>query len=434
MEFQKTIAKEVIYSGVGLHSGKPCRINFKPAGINSGIKFARIDLEDKPVIEVNVDNILGVSRGTAIGKNSVRVESVEHILAALSGMGIDNLLIETDNIELPVGDGSALPFVEKLKEAGISNQPAIRQYYQIPQPLEFLSEGVEIYAFPAEEFKITAVIDYNHPILKSQYATFNLSADVFAQEIAPARTYCFDYEIEFLRKRGLAKGGSLTNTIIVGEGKIHNAGILHFANEFVRHKILDLIGDLYLVGHPIKARIVAVKTGHKSNIKFAKYLSSKAVLSPAGRKEGLLNPTAIQEIIPHRPPFLLVDEITKLQPGKSATGIKTIRPNEFWAAAHFPGHPIMPGVLIIEALAQTAAVLIMSEGHQQTKLPYFMSVDQAKFRKPVFPGEQLKLEVEMIKIKGPAGRVKGTAWVKDSRVAEAEIMFMLVDKDKDENS
>lgn len=428
MEFQKTIVKEVSYSGVGLHSGKLCRVNFKPAGINSGIKFVRVDLENKPVIEVNTDNILGVQRGTAIGKDSVKVESVEHILAALSGLGIDNLLIEANNVELPVSDGSALPFVEKIKEAGIVNQPAVRQYYQFPQPVQFITEGVEIYAFPAEEFKITAVIDYNHPVLKSQYATFTISRDIFIGEIAPARTYCFDYEIEFLRKKGLARGGTLENTIIIGENKIHNPEILHFPDEFIRHKILDLIGDLYLVSHPIKAHIMAIKTGHKSNIKFAKFLSSRAVLSPSERREGVLNSTGIQEIIPHRPPFLLVDEIIKLQPGKSAAGIKTVRANEFWTAAHFPGHPIMPGVLIIEALAQTAAVLIISGSELKDKLPYFMSVDQAKFRRPVFPGDQLRLEVEVLKIKGPAGKVKGTAWVKEDKIGEAEIMFMLVDK------
>jgi len=445
MEYQKTIGKEVTYKGVGLHTGNDTMVRFKPAPPNSGIKFVRVDLDSNPIINGNVKNVVDVVRGTTIGNGSAKIHTVEHLLAALYGLGIDNVIIEIDANEPPVGDGSSLPFVKTLERAGIVQQDEQKRYINITQPIHFSRDDVHIIAFPSNELKISCTIHYNHPILTAQYASYTINPDVFSKEIAPARTFCFDFEIETLKKKGLAKGGTLDNAIVIGETGIHNKG-LRFKDECVRHKILDLLGDLYLLGGPLKAHIVAVRCGHANNITFikeiVKFISNNNRAQETEKRESLpkmmeggglegieeLDVEAIKRIIPHRDPFLFVDKVIILEPNKRAVGIKNVDESESYLRGHFPGRPIMPGVLIVESMAQTSCVLFLSRPDLSHKLAYFMAINNVKFRKPVLPGAQLMLDVEVIRARERGGKVNGKAYVGKDLVSEAEFMFSLVDK------
>ncbi|MFH1784234.1 MAG: UDP-3-O-acyl-N-acetylglucosamine deacetylase [bacterium] len=440
MEYQRTIAKPVTYTGVGVHTGSKTSMTFKPADINTGVKFVRVDLPGSPEIEANIDHVSGVERGTTINQGDAKIHTTEHILSALCGLGIDNIIVEMDANEPPVFDGSALPVVEKLKKTGIVEQDAPKNYIIPEETIELFENGAQLIVLPDTKFKISCTIDYDHPVLKTQYNSFVMDPATFEKEIAPARTYCFDYEIETLKKRGLAKGGNLDNAVVIGEEGIHNTN-LRFPDEFVRHKILDLMGDLYLLGRPLKAHIIAIKCGHPSNIKLARKI--KEVMSEkqnfgGGRKkpsdisnvskDNVLDIDTIQKVLPHRFPFLFVDKIIIVEKEKKAVGIKNLTINEDMFNGHFPGHPIMPGVLIIEAMAQTSCFLVLQKPELSNKLAYFMLIENAKFRKPVVPGDQLKLEVELVRAKSKTGKVQGRAFVDDTLVAEAEFTFSLVDR------
>jgi UDP-3-O-[3-hydroxymyristoyl] N-acetylglucosamine deacetylase / 3-hydroxyacyl-[acyl-carrier-protein] dehydratase len=441
MAKQRTIGKECIYSGIGLHTGSKTTIKFKPAPEDYGVRFVRIDMPNNPEIIANINNVVGVTRGTTLANGEARVHTVEHIMASFHALGIDNVIVEIDANEPPVADGSAFPFVEILKEAGIIEQTKEKEYITIKEPIKFQDKDAELIILPSDEFKISCTISYNHPILETQFLSFTLAEDAFCNEIAPARTFCFDYEIECMQREGLAKGGSLDNAIVIGATKIHNKTNLRFKDEFVRHKILDLIGDLFLLGKPIKGHVIAVKCGHSVNVEFATKIlevlntSKKENISISNTEnvkkyEGkLLNVNDIMAIIPHRHPFLLIDRAILTDETKSAIGFKNLTINEAFFQGHYPGNPIMPGVLIIEAMAQTACLIFLSRsGLSETKIPLFMGINEVKFRKPVVPGDRLRLEVEVTRARERGGKLEGKAYVEDMLVAEAEIMFSLIDK------
>ncbi len=470
LELQRTIAKSVSLSGIGLHTGTQSTITFKPAPENSGIKFVRIDLGGRPEIPANVDYVVDISRGTTLGLGDAKVHTVEHVLAAIVGLQIDNITIEMNGIEPPIGDGSSMPFVELLYQAGFVTQEAPKDYLVIDQTVMFHDENnqVDIVALPLDGYRITIMIDYQNPALGSQHSgLFDLEKE-FVTEFAPARTFCFLSEVESLADAGLIKGGDIDNAIVIVDHEIEKKELLHlqkklgvkheltvtpqgylntnqlrFRNEPARHKVLDMIGDLALIGVPIKAQILAARPGHRANVELAKkiralYQQKKFVKKyQFVKKEGIVfDINAIQRMLPHRYPFLLVDKITELELDKRVVGVKCVSFNEPFFQGHFPGQPVMPGVLIIEALAQTSGILLLNSFiDPENHLVFFMSINNAKFRKPVLPGDELILEAELINRKSRYFSLKGTAIVNNTIVAEAEFMAAIVDReDKPKNN
>lgn len=464
LELQRTIQKDVSIYGMGLHTGTTCTMTFKPAPVNYGIKFVRTDLGGNPEIPANADYVVDISRGTTIGLGDAKVYTVEHVLAAIVGLQIDNIRIELDGIEPPVGDGSSMPYVEKLLEAGIEVQDMPKDYLHIDQTIEYHNEEeqVDIVALPYDGYRITLMVDYQNPALGSQHTgMFDLERE-FVSEFAPARTFCFLSEVETLADKGLIKGGSVDNAVVivdhsidteglgklrtklkiekemkVGDNGILNGTQLRFKNEPARHKLLDMLGDLALIGVPIKAQVLAARPGHKANVEFAKkiralYHQKKLVKKyQLVKKEGVVfDINAIKRILPHRYPFLLVDKIIELELDKRVVGVKSVTSNEPFFMGHFPEQPVMPGVLIIEALAQTGGIMLLNSfPDPASKLVMFMSINNAKFRRQVVPGDQLVLEAELINKKSKYFVIKGNAYVDNNLVAEAEFMAGIVDKD-----
>jgi UDP-3-O-[3-hydroxymyristoyl] N-acetylglucosamine deacetylase/3-hydroxyacyl-[acyl-carrier-protein] dehydratase len=438
-------------------------MTFKPSHENTGIKFVRIDLGGSPEIPATSDNVVDISRGTTLGIGEAKVHTVEHVLAAIVGLQIDNIIIELDGIEPPVIDGSAKPYVDILQEAGFVQQEAPKDYLIIDETVMYHDEKnqVDIVALPLDSYRVTVMVDYQNPALGSQHTgLFDLEKE-FVKEFSSARTFCFLSEVESLADQGLIKGGDIDNAIVIvdhkasdeeleklrkkiglkhkisiGENNILNNKELRYRNEPVRHKLLDLLGDLALIGAPLKAQILAARPGHRSNVEFAKqvrklYQQKKIVKKyQLVKKEGVVfDINAIQKILPHRYPFLLVDKITHLELDKKVIGVKSVTINEPFFPGHFPGQPIMPGVLIIEAMAQTGGIMLLNSlGDFENKLVYFMQINNAKFRKPVVPGDTLYLEIEMLNKKSKIFNMKGRAFVNDNLVAEAEFMAGIVDK------
>lgn len=465
LELQRTIGKPVSISGVGLHTGTSCTMTFKPAKENYGIKFVRVDLGGRPEIPANADNVVDISRGTTLGIGEAKVHTVEHVLAAIVGLQIDNIIIELNGIEPPVGDGSAMPYVNVLKEAGFVQQEAPKDYLIIDETVIYHDENkqIDIVALPLDGYRVTVMVDYQNPALGSQHTgLFNLEKE-FISEFAPARTFCFLSEVETLANNGLIKGGDIDNAVVIVDRKMNDAelevirkkvgikekislgdnGILNnkelrFKNEPVRHKLLDLLGDLALIGVPIKAQILAARPGHRANVEFAKqvrklYQQKKLVKKyQFVKKEGIVfDINAIQRILPHRYPFLLVDKIIHLELDKKVVGVKSVTVNEPFFEGHFPGHPIMPGVLIIEAMAQTGGILLLNAfPNPEEKLVLFMQINNAKFRKPVFPGDQLFIEIELTNKKSKVVMMSGKVFVNNDLVAEADFMAGIVDREQ----
>lgn len=465
---QRTISKQVSITGIGLHTGNHSTMTFKPAMENYGIRFKRVDLENSPEILADIDHVTDISRGTTIAVGDAHVKTVEHVLAAIMGCEIDNLIVELTTNEPPVLDGSAKPFVELLISAGFEEQNAPKDYLVIEQIVQYTDDknGVDIVALPLDDFKVTVMIDYRNPALGSQYTgLFNLEKE-FASEFAPARTFCFLHEVEELHEQGLIKGGKFDNAVVIvdrdltqdkledlmekfgirdsvvlGETGILNNNKLRFRNEPARHKLIDLIGDMALIGAPIKGHIMAARPGHAANIEFVKLLRKlyeqnklklKYQVSPSQSGDAIFDINAIKKMLPHRYPFLLVDKVISLEIGKSIVAVKNVTVNEPFFQGHFPQNPIMPGVLMIEALAQTGGLLIFSQiENSSNKLAYFTSIDRAKFRKPVIPGDQLFLEVEIMDRKRNIFKFKGKAYknsIHGELACEAEIMTAVTDQ------
>ncbi len=450
-------------SGIGLHTGSTSTMTFKPAPEHYGIRFRRTDLPGSPEVPADIDHVVDISRGTTIAIGEARIHTVEHVLAALVGLQIDNVLIELDANEPPVGDGSAKPYVDVLLKAGFEKQNAPKDYLIIDQTVHYHDEkkGVDIVALPTDDYRITVMVDYHNPALGSQHTgLFNLEKE-FVTEFAPCRTFCFLHEVEMLHSQGLIRGGNLDNAIVIVDRDLKNDEIkriaaklgikdsvilgnngvinnrpLHFPNEPARHKLLDVMGDLALIGVPLKAQILAARPGHASNIEFARkirklYEQKKLVLKyQHERKEGVIfDINAIKKILPHRYPILLVDKIIDFKLDESIVGVKNVTANEPFFEGHFPGQPIMPGVLILEGMAQTGGILLLNGVENPgDKLVFFMAINNAKFRKPVLPGDQLVFELTMVSRKSRICQMKGRAFVEGNLVAEAEMMASIVDR------
>ncbi|MCC6697469.1 MAG: UDP-3-O-[3-hydroxymyristoyl] N-acetylglucosamine deacetylase [Candidatus Hydrogenedentes bacterium] len=434
MEHQKTIAKEASFSGIGLHTGNLTTLTFKPAPPDSGITFYRCDLPDRPAIKADVDNVVDVTYGTTIGVNGVKVHTVEHVLAAIAGLGLDNLNIDVDASETPVGDGSAVPFMNTLQKAGFVEQHAERKFIRIKQPVYYKNEDVTLSVLPSDELRVTMTIAFDHVAIGTQYASYVITPDTFAREIAPARTFGFLRDAKMLQEQGLIKGVSLENAVAIGDESILNEE-LRFPDEFVRHKILDLLGDMYLLGRPVKGHVIGVKSGHASHVKFSQEVKKSLTngrakrdnLSTLSKLPAVLDVNMIMKVLPHRFPFLLVDRILSFVPFERVVGIKNVTVNEPYFQGHWPSMPVMPGVLIIESMAQVSSVLIFHDNSLPGKVAIFLGIDRAKFRRTVVPGDQLILEAEMIQMRRNACKVKACAKIGDSIVAEAIMLFGLMD-------
>lgn len=433
---QRTVAAPASYEGVGLHTGIATRLTFRPAEPNSGIRFVRVDLPDSPEIVVHpqcAGNDTDALRRTVLKNGPTEVHTVEHVLATLMGLQIDNAILEVNGPEAPEPlDGSAVLIVETILEAGIVEQDAPRRFVDIGAPVRFEENGVEMVALPGPDLRISFTIEYDNPLVGTQHASFLITPETFAKEIAPARTFVLYEDVEGLRKAGMIKGGTVHNAVVIKDNEIMSEGPLRFPDEFVRHKVLDLLGDLYLLGQPLRGHVVSLKSGHDTNVRFVKQLAEESDRPYA--YEDLLDKVhfdinAIERIMPHRYPMLLIDRILLLEERKRVVGLKNVTLNEPFFTGHFPGHPIMPAVLIIEAMAQVGGVLLLNTVDEpESKLVYFMGIDKAKFRRPVQPGDQLIFDLELVRLGSAICKMTGKCYCRGQLVAEADLLSKIVDR------
>src|SRR5437667_4322685 len=435
-ELQHTLAKSDGLTGTALHTGEKVTLRLLPAPVDHGIKFKRKDLADEPTIDANITNLKTVERATTIGDGAVRVHTVEHVFSALNAMGIDNAMVEMDANEPPIGDGSAAPYVEVIKKAGDFAQEASRRFFDVRDPIHIESKnGSLLVLLPDPKFRISCTqAGPNNRF--TQFYSAEITPSVFEREIAPARTFVYYEEVQPLTDNNLIKGGSLENAIVVRGEAVLSKEPLRFADEFARHKVLDIIGDLALVGRRIRGHVVAVKPGHATNAELVRALvreqtrrSAMAVprAMPAGN--GGLDTDEVMQILPHRYPFLMVDRIIGFEGENKITAIKSITINEPFFQGHFPGHPVMPGVMQVEAMAQVASILLFKLTKTSSRVGYFMSADQVKFRKPVFPGDTIFIHAELTRARGNRmAKTKCHCVVNDAIVSEAELMFTFLDK------
>jgi UDP-3-O-[3-hydroxymyristoyl] N-acetylglucosamine deacetylase / 3-hydroxyacyl-[acyl-carrier-protein] dehydratase len=424
---QRTIAEPAELEGVGLHTGEAVRMRLLPSDVQTGLRFRRTDLEETPEIPALVSHVVDLDRGTTLAADGARVNTVEHVLSALVGMEVDNAIIELDGPEPPAGDGSARPFAELISRAGTVEQDAPARVIALNQVLT-VEEGDSRYIVsPGDSYELSVTIRFHHPSIGRQFTSVELDTESFVREIAPARTFGFASEVDALRARGLAQGGSLENAIVLTEAGLHEGVELRWENEFARHKVLDLIGDLALLGGRLKGHVVAEKPSHRGNVALAKEILAKAEKRALARP--ILDVQQIFQYLPHRYPFLLVDRIVEYEERKRIIGLKNVTINEPFFVGHFPGHPIMPGVLIIEAMAQVGGLLLMDAiENPEDKIVYFMALDNVKWRRPVTPGDQIRFEVEVLQIRGRTAKMKGEGTVDGQVVAEAEMMARVVDR------
>ena len=445
---QQTLAKPASFSGIGLHSGNKVSMTLLPAPPNSGVIFRRVDLDSRAEIPAQVGNVAETDRSTTLSKGNAKVQTVEHVLAALYGFGVTNAVVEIDSSEPPVADGSARQFCKMIRDAGIEPQAERVEPVQVTEPIEYTHNGTVISAFPYDGFKITCTSSDKGGRF-TQFFSVELTPETWESEIAQARTFCFYEEIEYLIKNGLIRGGSLENAIVIRDDAVLTAEPMRYREEFVRHKILDIIGDLSLVGAPLRGHIVAVKPGHAANCGLARRILQQArrplvaaqSFSPPGDKPvkqptqpkqpqvsdettAPLDSDQIMQILPHRYPFLMVDRVTRID-GNQITAEKNVTINEPYFQGHFPGHPIMPGVLQLEAMAQVAGILTLKQADNAGKIAYFMAAEKVKWRKPVKPGDVLQIDIELLRARGKVAKAKGVCTVRGEVVSEAEITFTL---------
>lgn len=428
---------------MGLHSGNRVNMKFLPAPANAGICFRRVDLDGKPEIEARVENVSETNRSTTIAKGNVKVHTVEHVLAAFAGYGIDNAVIELDANEPPIADGSSREFCKLIQSAGITPLGEKHEPYTVTETIQLEVGETTMTLLPDENFKITCTSADKKGRFTQFYST-EVNPKTWERELSHARTFCFYEEIEYLIKNGLIKGGSLENAVVIRDDAVLTTEPLRYPEEFVRHKMLDIVGDLALVGRPIRGHVVAVKPSHGGNCELARHIlaqmqrpvrAAQAFAPPPGPAAATASPEAgngamgideLIKVLPHRYPFLMVDRILKIE-GNHIVGLKNVTVNEPFFQGHFPGHPIMPGVLQLEAMAQVAGILLIQRAQAKNQLAYFMSAERVKWRKPVKPGDTLIIDIELTKARGKIGRAKGVCKVGDEIVSEAEVTFMLLD-------
>jgi UDP-3-O-[3-hydroxymyristoyl] N-acetylglucosamine deacetylase/3-hydroxyacyl-[acyl-carrier-protein] dehydratase len=422
---QQTLAGEAWLEGTGLHTGEPARIGFKPAPEGSGIRFQRVDLPDSPVVAADLDFVAATDRGTTLAAGEARVHTVEHVLGAVVAQQVDNLLIEVSGPEVPIGDGSFRPFFDLLARVGLKVQQAPAPVLTVDRPFSFDAPGGAFYvAAPGHSLRISATIEFDHPLVLRQFASFDVTPEGFAVDLAPARTFGFLREAEELRARGLARGATAQNAIVLDDHGLVE-GELRFTDEFVRHKIGDVIGDLALLGQRLHSHVLTERPSHAGNIALVRRLRDSQ------RREGnaVIDIQKILQFLPHRYPFLLVDRIIEFEAGKRIVGLKNVTINEPFFQGHFPGQPIMPGVLLIEAMAQVGGVLMMAMmENPAAKIMYFMSLDKVKWRRPVVPGDQVLFEVTVLQLRRAVARMKGVGTVDGRVVVEAEMLARVVDR------
>jgi UDP-3-O-[3-hydroxymyristoyl] N-acetylglucosamine deacetylase/3-hydroxyacyl-[acyl-carrier-protein] dehydratase len=439
---QQTLIRPATFSGIGLHSGNKVGMTILPAPANTGVRFRRVDLDGKPEIEARVENVGETNRSTTLTKGNVKIQTVEHVLAALAGCGVDNAVIELDANEPPIADGSSREFCKIIAAAGIAPQVEKREAFTPTEPIEMQSGETVMTLFPYDGFKITCTSADKQGRF-TQFFSTDVTPQTWEKELSHARTFCFFEEIEFLFKNGLIKGGSLENAIVIRDDAVLTTEPLRYNEEFVRHKMLDIVGDLSLLGKPVRGHLIAVKPSHAANCEFVRLIQTQMnkplraaqtfmpppkpelpVPTPLVPESGALTIEELMKFLPHRYPFLMVDRILKID-GNKIIGVKNVSINEPYFQGHFPGHPIMPGVLQLEAMAQVAGVLLLKNAEAANQVAYFLAAEDVKWRKPVLPGDVLVIEIELTRVRSRIGKGKAVCKVGGEIVSEAVITFML---------
>jgi UDP-3-O-[3-hydroxymyristoyl] N-acetylglucosamine deacetylase/3-hydroxyacyl-[acyl-carrier-protein] dehydratase len=447
---QQTLNRPASYSGIGLHSGNRVTMTFLPAPPNTGIRFRRVDLEGKPEIEAQVENVVENNRSTTLAKGNTRIHTVEHVLATFAGYGIDNAIVEIDANEPPIADGSSREYCKMVQSAGIVPQDERREPYSVTAPIQLEMGETMMTLLPDEVFKISCTSADKQGRF-TQFYSLEVSPASWERDLAHARTFCFYEEIEYLIKNGLIKGGSLENAVVIRDDAVLTNEPLRYPDEFVRHKMLDIVGDLSLLGRPLRGHLIAVRPSHAANCELVRRVQAqirkplvaaqafapppaepKAAAAPEAAPDettpqnGAMDIQAVMGLLPHRYPFLMVDRIVKLE-GNYIVGVKNVTVNEAYFQGHFPARPVMPGVLQLEAMAQVAGIIMLKTIERSSRMAYFMSAEDVRWRKPVYPGDVLVIEVELTKVRGKIGKAKGACKVRGEIVSEAAVTFMLIE-------